>query len=89
MSQRKYLLDSSRLIKIFFAIQSRKRVGCEECVCQRCRNCYDTWRRDMKGDFDDIDASATNVEQDEVAVNVIRKGSVECYTSFSDLGDGC
>ena len=43
----------------------------------------------MKGDFDDIDASATNVEQDEVAVNVISEGSARCYTSFSDLGDGC
>jgi hypothetical protein len=66
VSERKYYLDGSRLRKVYFAIQTRKRVGCEQVVCQRCRNGYDVWRREMDGDFDDIDLSSTVENQAEV-----------------------
>lgn len=66
MSDRKYRPDGSRLRKIYFAIQTRKRVGCEQVVCQRCRNGYDTWRRGMDGDFDDLDSSSDVENQTEV-----------------------
>jgi hypothetical protein len=66
MTDRKYRLDGSTLRRIYFAIQARKRVGCDELVCQRCRNGYDTWRREMDGDFDDIDSSSVVENQTEV-----------------------
>ena len=69
-SERRYQLDGSRLRKIFFAIQSGKRVGLKECICQRCRNAYDVWGREMEGDFDDIDVPSVVVKQDEESVAI-------------------
>ena len=55
---------------MFFAIQSRKRIGLGQCVCQRCRNVYDICRREMDGDFDDIEESSIAMEQDEESVSM-------------------
>lgn len=66
MSDRKYQLDGSSLRKIYFAIQANKRVGCNQLICQRCRNNYDIWRREMDGDFDDIDSTPDIQNQTEV-----------------------
>ena len=70
-SKRWYQLDGSRLLKIFFP-NSIAKATCfgTMYVCQRCRNVYNNWHREVDGDFDNIDESFIVMEQDEESANM-------------------
>ncbi|CAF4317777.1 unnamed protein product, partial [Rotaria sp. Silwood2] len=62
---RKYSAFGSLLLRVYVAVETKSRVGMEDCLCKRCRSTYDRWRRSMGEDFVQLDASLENDFDDD------------------------
>ena len=59
-NDRKYSAITSLLLRVYVAVKTEKRVKMGNYLCKSCRNKYDSWRRLMNDDFDELDLSLEN-----------------------------